>query len=91
MIAVISPLHQRKVNDMTVYDVVVKLIGNVRPVGETYEDDRRFENLKEMTILVDNLLSDIDCVIPYKSKKEYSMKRAGEFADNFFTKLGIIE
>lgn len=75
---------------MEVYDVVKKLIGPIKPVGETNEDSRRFENLKAMTQLIDELLTDIDAVGMEKSRVEYSRKRAGEFADAFLTKIGIV-
>ena len=76
---------------MEIYDVVVKLIGPVNPIGETRTDDERFANLKMMTSLVDALLTDIDSVIPNKNRQEFSMKRAGKFADEFMTQIGIVE
>lgn len=74
---------------MTLYDVVKKLIGEVKPIGETRTDDIRFENLKQLTELVDKLETDIDEIAMLKDRPEYSIKRAGEFADAFLTKLGI--
>lgn len=76
---------------MELIDVVRKLIGPVDPVGETHTDNERFENLKQLTELVDYLVGDIDKVIVNKNRPEYSMKRAGEFAEHFLTKLGIEE
>lgn len=77
---------------MNIYEIVKKLVGEIEPVGETNEDNRRFENLKVMTELVDRLIYDIDSVIPSKRKTEYSMNRAGKFADDFLVKnLGITE
>lgn len=76
----------------TVYDVVKKLIGEISPVGETNEDNRRFENLQELTKLVDQLVMDIDNVSCKKDSYEHSVKKAGEFAYDFLTNnLGIIE
>jgi hypothetical protein len=76
---------------ITLYDVVTKLIGPIRPVGETNTDDERYENLKVMTELIDSLLTDVDRIISCKERNEYSMKRAGEFADKFFHEIGIDE
>jgi len=76
---------------MTMYDVVKKLIGEVMPVGETQEDDKRFANLKVLIELVNGLIGDIDDVASEKSRYEYSRKRAGEFADKALTNLGIQE
>ena len=76
---------------MDIHEIVKKLVGPIDPVGETNADDRRFENLKVMTELVGELLTDIDRVIPNKERVEFSMKRAGEHADKFYDEIGIKE
>jgi hypothetical protein len=75
---------------MEIIDVVRKLVGPVEPVGETGTDNNRFENLKVLAKLVDMLIADIDSVTCNKSRMEYSMKRAGEYADKFMDDLGIV-
>lgn len=75
---------------MELYDVVTRLVGPVQPVGESHEDERRFENLQTLTALVDRLLTDIDEIATNNAKRaEYSMKRAGEFCGKFLDKIGI--
>ena len=74
---------------MEIIDIVRKLIGPVEPVGETNADDERFKNLESLTELVDRLVFDIDQVAMQKNRIEYSMKRAGLFADKFLADLGI--
>ena len=77
---------------MNIYDVVIKLIGNIKPIGETNIDNDRFENLKIMTELVDELLTDIDRVAyRYKNNHQDSMKRASDFARKFQDSMGIVE
>ena len=77
---------------MDIYEIVKKLAGNINPVGETNTDDGRFENLKVMTKLVDDLLVDIDYVAARNtSRVEYSRRRAGEFARKFLSRMGIEE
>ena len=76
---------------MDIYEVVKKLIGDIDPVGETHTDEKRFENLKVMCEVADKLLTDIDGVIPNKRRQEHSMKKAGEYADEFYTRIGIVE
>ena len=76
---------------MEMIDIVRKLIGPIEPVGETNADNQRFENLQVLTELVDRLVFDIDQVGMQKNRTEYSIKRAGEFADKFLTDLGIEE
>lgn len=75
---------------MELYDVVTKLIGPVRPVGETHEDERRLENLKALTELTDQLLTDIDEIAAdNKNRPEYSLTRAFNFCNKFLDKIGI--
>jgi hypothetical protein len=41
---------------MELHDVVLKLVGPVKAVGETHEDNKRLANIKALTELVDRLL-----------------------------------
>ena len=72
-------------------DVVRKLIGPIDPTGEIKEDDKRLENLQEMTMVVDFLVGDIDRVACRKVETQDTVSRAGKYADNFLTELGIEE
>lgn len=74
---------------MELIDVVRKLIGPVEPVGETRADDERYENLKALTALVDNLICEVRYVTENKSRHEFSMKRAGEHASKFLRSIGV--
>ena len=74
---------------MELVDVVRKLVGPIEPVGSHEIDEERLKNLKAMTDLVNELLSDIDSVIPNKRRPEASMKIAGQHADDFFDQIGI--
>ena len=75
---------------MELYGVVLKLVGPTFPIGETNEDERRFENLKELTKLVDLLLRDIDQIATLNADRvEFSMKRSGDFCNKFLDKIGI--
>jgi inorganic pyrophosphatase len=77
---------------MDYYEIVRKLIGNIEPVGETNEDDRRFENLKKITELTEKLIAEIANVeSDYKSAYQYSMKRVSNYAGEFLNRLGIKE
>ena len=76
---------------MDIHEIVKKLVGEIRPVGETNEDNRRFENLKAMCELTEKLLADIDRVAWGKNRAEYSISRAGKYASDFFDAQGIIE
>jgi hypothetical protein len=70
-------------NDINLNKVVNKLVGPINPVGETNEDDVRFENLKQMTHLIDHLLFAIAIISKDKESELFSVRRAGLFADEF--------
>ena len=73
-------------------EIVEKLIGPIRPVGETNADNASFENLKAMCELVDNLLTKIDAVAyDNRDSREFSVKRSADHASDFMTKIGIKE
>lgn len=76
---------------MTNYDVVKKLIGNIMPIGETNEDERRFSNLKDTIELVDLLLSDIDRAAQKSSNVEFSIRRSQDYANEFLDRIGIMK
>ena len=78
-------MRQEEIN---IYEVVKKLNGNINPAGATHVDDERFENLKDMCNLIANLLADVNHVALHnKDRHEYSMKRAGEYADEFLKNI----
>lgn len=69
---------------MELHEIVMKLIGGVRPVGSTEIDNKRLENLEALTGLTDKLLSDIDEIArDNKNRVEYSMKTAGKHCEKF--------
>lgn len=77
---------------MTIHEIVKRLIGPIRPAGDSSVDRGRFENLKIMTELVTLLVADIDDVAMEENSHEFSVKQAGEFASKYLTKdLGIVE
>lgn len=77
---------------MTNYDVVKKLIGNIRPVGDASIDPQRLENLKAMCELMDEIHTAIDAVAyDFKDDKQASVKRCCDYANQFLGKLGIVE
>jgi len=68
---------------MEMVDIVRKLVGAIEPVGDSCIDEKRYENLKVMTGLVDLLLGDIQSVAAYKDAHQNSLMVAGEHAHNF--------
>lgn len=79
-------------NELEILKAIRILVGNIKPVGETNRDNESFENLKKLTYIVNELVTDIDDV-GYNNcdRQEFSMKRSGEFASKFLTEtLGIV-
>ena len=72
-----------KENNVEIIDIVNKLIGEIEPVGETHTDEKRLENLKAMTALVDELLEKIAEIAQKENRVEYSIKVCGRHAANF--------
>lgn len=68
---------------MELYDVVMKLVGPVLPVGEHHEDSKRFENITRLTALVDTLLCEIRDASSAADRPEASMKKIGIHARAF--------
>lgn len=85
-----NPIDEKPSEGIDIYAVVMKLVGQIEPVGETHADDRRFENLKDLCRVADRLVSAIDAVgYEYKDSHQFSVKRAANYAQKFMTDLGI--
>jgi enoyl-[acyl-carrier-protein] reductase (NADH) len=50
-------------NADTIYSVVRKLVGPIRPTGMAHEDPQRLENLKAMCEVVEALVGDLDTIV----------------------------
>jgi hypothetical protein len=75
---------------MTSSDVVKKLIGSIEPIGKTEVDEKRLENLKAMTEMLDALLGEVMNVARFnKDRVEYSMNQCGKHAHSFLRSIGI--
>jgi len=72
---------------MEIYEVVKKLIGEIEPIGETNEDNKRYKNLEDIIKLTDKLIFDIEGVSIHKDRHEHSMKCAGKKASGFLKEL----
>ena len=72
---------------MELHEIVLKLTGPVRAVGETNEDARRLENLKALTDLVEMLFYEIQGASVSADSHQASMKAIGEYAQNFLKEI----
>jgi hypothetical protein len=72
---------------MDLYEIVMKLVGPVQAIGDSEVDFQRFNNLKKLTILVDQLLFEIGRAAESKDRAQASMKKIGEHAFDFLEDL----
>jgi len=77
---------------MDLHEIVKKLVGEINPIGETNQDDERYENLMVMADLAEKLLVDIEKVrVNNQDSCEFSVKRASLFAKKTLYHLGVLE
>lgn len=80
-------MSDRNFDSAQIADIVFKLCGDVRPIGETNEDNRRFKNLKVLEGLVDILLTEIWHCSNDTVYAEHSRKRSVEEAIRFLKEI----
>lgn len=61
---------------MELKDVVMKLVDEISPVGETYTDEKRLDNLKVLCSLIYDLVIEIDW--ERRKKSRYRTRRIDE-------------
>lgn len=72
---------------MDYHQIIRKLIGDIKPIGETNADRDRLINLQVTCMLVKMLINEIGNVSLNKDRHEHSIKRAGETAHKFLKGL----
>ena len=76
---------------MDMYEIVIKLIGNIEPYGDTNIDRERIINLDDFTSLTYKLVSDLTDIAILKNRPEKSIKNMGKMAyDNLLEIRNII-
>ena len=79
----------KKIDYVTIYEVVNSLIGEIEPVGSTHIDEQRFRNLKTCINLMNMLVDDILFLLKHEEDYRASVKAVGEFSRNELT--GLVE
>lgn len=72
---------------MNHYSIIKKLIGDIKPIGQTHIDADKYTNLVNMCEMVELLIEDIIDVSKLKDRTEHSIKVAGERADIFLKSI----
>jgi hypothetical protein len=65
---------------MTLYEIVMKLVGPVQATGDHGADEKRLENLRKLMGLLDDLLMDMNDAAASETRPEASMKAIGKCA-----------
>lgn len=72
----------------TTTTVVQRLTGAINPLGDASVDGIRFDNLKTLTEVTENLLGMIQHVDrTYRQSPAHSEQKAGEFAGQFLERI----
>lgn len=71
----------------TVIKVIDALVGSIEPYGSSHIDKERIENLRVLLEVMDEYIAEIDKVVKYRNRTEYSMREMGEMAYDWFLDL----
>ena len=77
-------MNKPKLSSSQIADVLLSLIGDIEPTGDSFEDHDRLCNLLKLQDVLDILLDEMYYICPYSEKIEYSMKEIGNTAVNWF-------
>lgn len=76
---------------MSITEIFNKLCGNITPVGETNEDNKRYENIQNYYELLCYIISSLEIASEYKYRQEYSMQKIGKECDEILKEIGLKE
>jgi len=62
-------------------DVVLKLLGEIHPQGETHGDSLRYQNLEEFCNMMDVFMFELIEIAEQRNSHEGSVSKAGRLAD----------
>ena len=71
-----------------VSEVVMKLVGPVEPIGDSYADEVGLNNLKHLTAVIDALLHEVTTVARCCDDRRASCRIAGLTAKRYLNELG---
>ena len=74
-------------NSETILEVINKLVGNIEPYGETYHDEKAYNNQEELIYIIRELIGALGANSRYKNRVEYSVKKIGKRAYNSLKNL----
>jgi hypothetical protein len=73
-----------------IYEIVQKLTGKIRPVGESNEDEKRLKNVKVFIEVFGKMHAEIDGIgYDYIDRHEASMVKIAEVCNEHIDTMGI--
>ena len=68
---------------MEIEEILERLFGKIKPVGETNEDNKRYENIENYKKALNFIFSSLEKASLYADRKEYSMQKIGKECKEF--------
>lgn len=69
-------MNRKVFSSNEVADIVMKIIGEIEPIGEAHTDDARYINLLTLLGTLDVLIDEVLDIAPDIYRSEYSIQRA---------------
>ena len=77
-------MNKPRLSSSQLADILLSLIGDIEPTGDSFEDHDRLCNLLKLQDVLDILLDEMYYICPYSENTEYSIKEAGNTAVSWF-------
>lgn len=72
----------------TIYEVIEKITGQIRPIGASHVDSERLDNLDTMCKVVTLMIADIKKMVDdHKDAHEFSVRVAVKAGEEFLTEI----
>ena len=71
----------------TINEVVLKLVGDIDPIGESSHDEKTIKNMETFIDVVDSLMGEIRRRMSYRYSPMGSVKEVGDMANEYFNAL----
>lgn len=76
-------MNRTRFSSEQIADIVMELIGEIEPVGDSAIDDKRFNNLLAVENVMDILFDEIRWASETRNRYEYSMQKIGKNAKDY--------
>lgn len=74
---------------MSISDILGKLLGEIQPIGETNEDNKRYENIQNYYEALSYIISCLSIASQNKDRQEYSMQKIGKECYDILKEYGL--